>query len=85
MLVEHLPSESATQQKLAGPAAAWSVLEHLTALVFDALQAGNWQRGGGKGPKPHAIPRPGVDSGRTQSRIGTPHSIAEMRQILDTW
>lgn len=37
----------------------WNVSDHLLASVLDTLRGANWQRGGGKGSKPKAIPRPG--------------------------
>lgn len=41
-----------------GDFADWGVEAYLLALVADAVNAGNWQRGGGKGPKPQPIERP---------------------------
>lgn len=41
-----------------GDFAEWGVAEYLLALVADAINMGNWQRGGGKGPRPQAIERP---------------------------
>lgn len=35
---------------------------------MDALNAGNWQRGGGKGRKPKPVPRPGVEDDSKQTR-----------------
>lgn len=59
VLVRHLPHDSATRRELEADDAGWSLNEHLLALVVDAVRAGNWQRGGGKGAKPKPIPRPG--------------------------
>ncbi|MGC4891090.1 hypothetical protein [Micromonospora sp. DT227] len=41
-----------------GDAARWSITDHLLAVVVDLLAGANWQRGGGKGPKPKPIKRP---------------------------
>lgn len=38
----------------------WSITDHLLALQVDYLAMGNWQRGGGHGPRPRPIRRPGV-------------------------
>lgn len=43
---------------LAGVDSAWSVTDHLLAVVADALHGANWQRSGGKGSQPEPIPRP---------------------------
>lgn len=37
---------------------AWSMEALLLAGVVDALNGGNWQRSGGKGPQPKPVPRP---------------------------
>ena len=50
-----------------GPAAEWSVTDHLLAHAVYLLAAANWQRGGGKGkrPKPIKPPQPrGAGRGR---------------------
>lgn len=61
MLIEHLPREAATTIAQHGPDAAWGLAEHLQAAAIDALQQGNWQRGGDpKAPRPKPFPRPGV-------------------------
>lgn len=44
----------------------WGVGEHLLAGIFDTLQGANYQRAGGKGPKPKPIPRPGEKSSDKQ-------------------
>lgn len=59
-LLSHLPRESALARKLLGNDVAWGLNEQLLAAAVDALKAGNFQRGGGKGSKPKPIPRPGV-------------------------
>lgn len=60
LIVKHAPRDSPIQRALAdddGP--IWSTSDYLLAKVVDALNAGNWQRGGGKGTKPKPTPRPG--------------------------
>lgn len=38
----------------------WGLTEHLLASAVDALNAGNWQRGGDRhAPKPKPVKRPG--------------------------
>lgn len=56
-LAAHLPDGSACWRVLKVDS-AWTVQEHLTALLADILQAANWQRGGGKGSQPKPLPRP---------------------------
>jgi hypothetical protein len=59
VLIEHLPRDSATLQKLLGHEyVSWGPTEHLLAVVVDVLQGANWQRSGGKGSKPKPLPRP---------------------------
>lgn len=51
-----------------GSDAAWTAETHMLANVGDVLVGANWQRGGGEGPKPTPVPRPGDErraSGRT--------------------
>ena len=58
MLAVQLPAGAQTWVA-AGTDSAWTLGEHLTASVFDALNLANWQRSGdskAKAPKP--IPRP---------------------------
>lgn len=43
---------------LHGDAARWGITEHLIATAVDVLAGANWQRGGGKGPRPQPISRP---------------------------
>lgn len=56
--IRHLPRDSPLGVALHGEAARWGVAEHLLATAVDALIGANWQRGGGKGPRPKPIPRP---------------------------
>lgn len=43
-----------------GPAAEWSVTDHLLAAIAFHVAAANWQRGGGKGRRPKPIKPPPV-------------------------
>lgn len=54
----------------------WGIAEQIQAATFDAIQGGNWQRGGGKGPRPKPMERPGLrpdtekfGSGRTREEL----------------
>lgn len=75
---------SALHRDIAGADAIWGLTDHLLAAVLDALNSGNWQRGGGKGPRPKPTPRPGR-GGRKSTRMGgnTTMSLAEARAWLD--
>ena len=56
----HLPRDSATMLAVSPrhPAEGWTQDTHLLARVADLLAGGNWQRGGGKGPRPKPIEPP---------------------------
>ena len=56
-LAAYLPAGSAVW-KVLNLDAAWTVQEHISALIADILQGANWQRGGGKGNQPKPLPRP---------------------------
>lgn len=70
---------------------AWGLQEQLLASLVDAVNVGNWQRGGNaKAPRPQRIPRPGVapeepDNGSVRSDvIGTDvRPVEEIRSIFD--
>jgi len=53
---------SAHANRVLGPDRDWTLTAQLLAGVHDRLAEANWQRAGGKGPRPKAIPRPGVES-----------------------
>jgi len=80
VLLRQLPAGSALSRSTTGT--SWSQEDELLAGILDTLRSGNWQRGGGKGPRPKPLRRPGSKSTKT---IGTPVAIDEMRQILDSW
>ncbi len=81
VLVAGLPPESATAREVGGPDLAWGLAEQLLAFIGDGIQAGNWQRGGGKGKRPSPTPRPGVrDGAKRQGKTNL--SPAETRAYL---
>lgn len=57
-----------------GEVADWSLTVQMLGRVVDLLAQGNWQRGGGKGPKPKPLPRPG-GSRRVGSASMTPDEL----------
>lgn len=61
VIVQHSPRDSALARDLLGDDALWGVTEHLLASLLDAVQMGNWQRGGKPhAPKPKPVRRPGA-------------------------
>jgi hypothetical protein len=76
------PSTSALARAIHGEAAAWGPLEHIAAAMLDALNGGNWQRGGGKGPKPKPTRRPGPDRADRQHFGRDPLPVDEMAEWL---
>lgn len=82
-LVGHLPADSATARELRG--GDGTTTNELLALVVHSLQAANWQRGGGKGPKPKRVRLNGEPDADVE-RIGSAAmSIDDMRALLDDW
>ena len=62
-----------------GDAAEWGVSDHLLAGIFDTLQGANWQRGGGRGPRPESLPRPVMGDGRSgRKRHSDVNSVDDM-------
>lgn len=59
---------------------AWGLREQLLALNADLVAGGNWQRGGGKGPRPKPIKRPGA--GPDEKQFGTGRSREELDELL---
>ena len=81
--LEHLPADSALMRAL-NPDIAWGLPEQLLAGVVDVLTWANYQRAGGKGPKPKPVPRPGVKANtRRYGRTSLPP--VEARRILDAY
>lgn len=58
ILLENLPDDSRTARSVHGDAAYWDTKTELLAVLVDATQAANWQRGEGRGSRPTPIPRP---------------------------
>jgi hypothetical protein len=80
-LVEHLPEDSALFAALRGGPQhrPWTTRAYLAAGACNALAAGNWQRGGGKGPRPEPItgpPRPAESARRRSIRAWRAEHIA---------
>lgn len=73
-----LPSQSQTFQAIRGP--QWSAEMHRLTDVLETLMAANWQRGGGKGPKPKPVKRPGV--GKNAQRFGKAAPLVDVRAHL---
>lgn len=65
-----------------GAAVVWTVTDHLMALAVDALHTSNWQRSGGKGPRPKPIERPGVEDSTTETLGKDP---IPARDFMDWW
>ena len=83
-VVKHVPQSSALHRAVSGTDAMWGMTEHLLATIADALNMGNWQRGGGKGKRPGPIPRPGNDRKKTTKfGGGTTMTTAQAREWLD--
>lgn len=82
VLIRQLPETSRTVAAASGE--VWSRTDQLLAAVFDALNAANWQRGGGKPPRPKPLPRPGVEDRTTEvRRFGQPvRTIDELNRRL---
>lgn len=82
-LIEHLPPESATRQKLAGDDGGWTLTNQLLAAIVDGIAVEIWQHGGDpKAPRPKPIKRPGVvDPGEKKFGSGK-HTTADIDRIL---
>lgn len=81
-----MPTEARTVRAVGDASLAWSASEYLLAMVVDALNGANWQRGGGKGKRPKPIPRPGRDdedeSDKKTQRWGVAMSIEDYRRRM---
>lgn len=71
---------SAFARELAGDDAGWGMTEMLLASILDGVAAGNWQRGGGKGPRPKPVPRPGV--GPKTVRLGGGMTLVDAERLF---
>lgn len=81
VIVRMAPADSPLARHLHPVETAWTATDYLLALVVDALNAANWQRGG-KGQRPKPLPRPGDTS--TQ-RIGKAVPLDELKAKLARW
>jgi hypothetical protein len=84
VLLKHLPPESALKTELGGEDSVWTLETQLLAAIYDAVAAGNWQRGGGKGKRPKPIPRPGIEGRERKETFGASGSYtpAQVDAIL---
>lgn len=81
-MVRHAPPDAAFRQ-VADPLAAYHTAEaRLLSLTVDTLAGANWQRGGGKGPRPKPLMdqlRAHLASARAAEHA--PTSIAQMDRV----
>lgn len=63
--IHYRPLDSALSRSIDGEESLWGLAEQLLAAIADRIEAGNWQRGGGKGSRPKPIMRPGVGPKKT--------------------
>jgi hypothetical protein len=80
--LHNLPADSATRRVLDPEASGWGVTEHLLAAGVDALRGANWQRSGGKGAKPKPLPRPGINTTKTEHHGRVERSPQEVAAYL---
>lgn len=81
VIVRKSPRNSALYRERFPEDSEWGLPEQLLAAIFDVLQAGNWQRGGGQGKRPEQLPRPGVTPER-KTRGSGPIPMDEMAEWL---
>lgn len=83
-LVEHADPSMAIYRVL-NPDYQWGLPEQLLAALFDRAQMDAWGQGGGKGPRPKQIPRPGVtEKQQRQWKPKRKMSITDMDAWLKT-
>lgn len=83
-MAAYLPPESATARAV-NPPTGWGIAEYLLAAAVDALHNANWQRGGGRGPRPTPVERPGVTDQATETqRIGASEGFDSIEE-MDAW
>ena len=82
VIVREAPNRSALVRAIDPESAAWSHTDYLLALVFDAVQIGNWHRAGSPaGYRPEPLERPGVE--RPNKKYGSEAvGMAEMDKFL---
>jgi hypothetical protein len=78
VLVRQLPASSRLGRAQIGYQ-VWSDTEYLLAGVFDLLAGANWQRSGGRGPRPRPVRRPGDKAGVTHYGKAIPFEEAKER------
>lgn len=83
MLIRQLPRESATVRAVNGAAAEWGLAERLAAMAVHQLAGANWQRGGGKGPRPKLIGPPNENAQRQFGGAAIP--LDEARDLFARW
>lgn len=83
LLIRYAARDSPIQRALGDiDGAIWTISDYLLARIGDSINAGNWQRGGGKGTKPKPIPRP--EDVKHAGRDALP--VADMQEWLgDDW
>lgn len=82
--INQLPAGCALDRAQHGDDALWDLHAQLLAAGVDVSMWANYQRAGGKGPKPQPIPRPGVKD--TRRRVGKTNLPAdEAREVLNRY
>lgn len=82
LVVIYSPAAGPLGRAMLGERALWGIPEYLLALAVDVLQEGNWQRGGGKGPRPTRVPRP-EDQEKIQAFGSDPIPIKDFQSWWD--
>lgn len=82
MRIAHLPADSPYGRAVLGEDHIWGLTEQLLAAVHDRLAAANWQRAGGKGPRPKPIPRPGTRPEIKKYGGGSPFTQGQVLDLL---
>lgn len=80
-IVQNSPRNSAFYRAQNPKDWMWTETEHLLAAAVDALNLALYQNGGGKGPQPKPIKRPGIDDGQTKHAADA-YPRNEMAQML---
>ena len=69
------------QRKLRGPIADWTIEALLQRQMLFALHGANWQRSGGKGPKPKPVDLPGQKRRDTPPKPAGADIVQRMRNL----
>jgi hypothetical protein len=59
----------------------WTPQTDFLAEILAAVQGGNWQRGGGKGPQPQPVKRPADDT-KPEPALPTTEQLTSQREAL---